>query len=188
MQSVDSNQKSGSNQIGSEVSSEGVTFRALAVNRELFHQYSIQSQSQITTMTLQQEPPVCGWSQPFSYSSVLICIICTCRSWEMAMQGKPCVYFAWVSTFLWRHWFDCDRICDGGLCCANVMNQGDPDCDFNSHQIQPLSVVETLLRLSDSVWIRSELSAHIQTVSVGCWRYCSTVNLQYIIITAERCS
>ena len=60
MQSVDSNQKSGSNQIGSEESSEGVTFPALAVNRELFHQYSIQSQSQITTMTLQQEPPLCG--------------------------------------------------------------------------------------------------------------------------------
>ena len=96
-------------------------------------------------------------------------------------NARPCVYFAWVSTFLWRHWFDCDRICDGGLCCANVMNQGDPDCDFNSHQIQPLSVVETLLRLSDSVWIRSELSAHIDSAlqTVGCWRSCSTVNLQY---------
>ena len=27
---------------------------------------------------------------------------------------------------------DCDRICDGGLCCDNAMNQVDPDCDFNS--------------------------------------------------------
>ena len=28
---------------------------------------------------------------------------------------------------------DCDRICDGGLCCDNAMNQVDPDCDFNSN-------------------------------------------------------
>ena len=50
--------------------------------------------------------------------------------WEMAKWGPVCTLHGCSHLYVD---IDCDRICDGGLCCDNAMNQVDPDCDFNSN-------------------------------------------------------
>ena len=55
-------------------------------------------------------------------------------------NGRPCIHVLCMGVY--HSYLDTDLIVIEFMMLVFAMNQVDPDCDFNSYQIQPLPVVE----------------------------------------------